>query len=821
MNSVITKTAAIICTLAVSPVFAPAGAAEWISLSDWAYPEVSGFVSDGLLTERLKSESDYTHAITRGEFAELLYSVLLETGRIMNTDEKFAFDDCDGYPDVNRLYGSLGYDAINSANGESFRPEDPMLRADAALLMFFAMSYDIGVFDPGDWEEAPVPPDAEGLSDDAKTAVKAVMSAGIMTGSGDGNFSPDAELSIEQATAALYRLYKSIPRLISSDNELADETADGLIQTYDCGLSELYRDGQYVISDGARELISFEADVYSKLLCGEYGGKRLVFAVNFNDKTDVYDIDSGAVLYTIPYIVYRLGADSVYVYSSRFMPAYSGLYSPDGTELIAPEYSESELKEIAANGYKVPEDSFREPDGQIFYSNWNDKGHMYKMDSNGENKQLLVDDADCTQTWYYDGMLYYTANEDGSLRCVDENGGHKFIISDSGLSRHGTAKIIFDTTDTWEEEKDRLKKRRDVNGNKWSSMFFLIWGESVGPELFGGYLLFSEYVDYEKEVIDAANGESYTQEYGAWDLYIVRVTDSGVEKRQIADFPISNEGFDGAGEKMYFLNADELAEHGDSPIYVFDGETVSDVSPGLRVESFGFIEENGELTNRIGYLTNEEIGEGTYHVIDLSDGSITSERLEPYVERDDSIVELLNENGLKLPYNYDDERELVVEYNGKKKSLGHSGYITTIGDTVYYSNNEMRGIVISSGGLVRTQAYTMAAYNYKTGETRELCDDFDGSFTYELPDGGMIYRNVHGQNKLITAGGADCLTVYPNKGLHRYGETARITHLDRVSWQRRFLYKIDTEGNITQLTDFDTENWLYVPKGSKTPTMSS
>ena len=52
MNRWKRRAAAVICA-AVMAAAVPAGAAEWISLSDWAYADVSSFVSSGLLPETL------------------------------------------------------------------------------------------------------------------------------------------------------------------------------------------------------------------------------------------------------------------------------------------------------------------------------------------------------------------------------------------------------------------------------------------------------------------------------------------------------------------------------------------------------------------------------------------------------------------------------------------------------------------------------------------------------------------------------------------------------------------------------------------------
>lgn len=51
MNRSMIKAAAAVCALSLLTAAVPAGAAEWINLSAWAYEEVSGFVSDGLLTD--------------------------------------------------------------------------------------------------------------------------------------------------------------------------------------------------------------------------------------------------------------------------------------------------------------------------------------------------------------------------------------------------------------------------------------------------------------------------------------------------------------------------------------------------------------------------------------------------------------------------------------------------------------------------------------------------------------------------------------------------------------------------------------------------
>ena len=331
MNAVIARVSAVICTMSLMPVSAPlfAGAAEWINLSSWSYEEVSGFVSEGLLPACLGDSFDFTRPITRGEFAELLYSVLVNTGRISEESIYGQFADCADYPSVNKLDVNV-FNGL-ACDGQNFLPTQVLTREEAALIFYNTLCslYLLRYFEPQDGARASdTLNDSGDISSYALDAVDVMISGGFMSDTGDGDFEPRGEMTVEQAVAVMYRIYKWIPRLIYSDKEMLGENGERA-RTYDNGLEESFRDGKYVITDNGTELLSFDPDVYSKISCCDHSGRRLAFAVNFNDKTDVYDLDSGTVLFSIPYIVYRLEPEDgfVYVYSSRFMPAYSGLYS--------------------------------------------------------------------------------------------------------------------------------------------------------------------------------------------------------------------------------------------------------------------------------------------------------------------------------------------------------------------------------------------------------------------------------------------------------------------------------------------------------------
>lgn len=66
----------------------------------------------------------------------------------------------------------------------------------------------------------------------------------------------------------------------------------------------------------------------------------------------------------------------------------------------------------------------------IYYSSWSDGGHMYKIDSNGQNRQMLSDN-DCYNLRYADGYIYYSIrgkDEDKIYRINTDGTDEKKII---------------------------------------------------------------------------------------------------------------------------------------------------------------------------------------------------------------------------------------------------------------------------------------------------------------------------------------------------------------------------------------------------------
>lgn len=113
----------------------------------------------------------------------------------------------------------------------------------------------------------------------------------------------------------------------------------------------------------------------------------------------------------------------------------------------------------------------KEADGWIYYSCWNDKGHMYKIDTNGQNRQMITD-GDCymesisfaTNAFEYsDGYIYYSLREpenpqtEGVLYRIKPDGTGKEQITDKPT--------IFLTAST-DSEKDEVYILESADGTK-------------------------------------------------------------------------------------------------------------------------------------------------------------------------------------------------------------------------------------------------------------------------------------------------------------------------------------------------------------------
>ena len=205
-------------------------AADKVTYSDWAESDIMSAGSKGYLDTVPQGNapavtdllgSDYTRAITRGQFAALsvrfyeqfmanYYPGSNSTIVVNHGDDVFA--DSVGNEAVAKAYnlGILsGYNSANSRSGVYVGPDDNITREQAATMLArlmaiideetgrgFYMSTDFNV----------TLPFTDGISDWALDSVKTMYHWGIMTGTSGTTFSGQSNYTIEQSIVTLMRI---------------------------------------------------------------------------------------------------------------------------------------------------------------------------------------------------------------------------------------------------------------------------------------------------------------------------------------------------------------------------------------------------------------------------------------------------------------------------------------------------------------------------------------------------------------------------------------------------------------------------------------
>ena len=204
-----------------------------VTYSNWAAEDIINAISMGYLdddpdvfgyqpavTDLLGS--DYTKAITRGQFAALAvryYETLMGdiTGEdytipVNSGDDVFA--DSTGNEAIAKAYnlGIVGgYNSADSRSGVSVGPDDPITREQAATMLTRLMEQLIEAFDSvgrTGWSVwyADSLPFTDEIADWAYDGVRAVYGVGAMTGTSGTTFSASDPYTIEQSIVTLMRV---------------------------------------------------------------------------------------------------------------------------------------------------------------------------------------------------------------------------------------------------------------------------------------------------------------------------------------------------------------------------------------------------------------------------------------------------------------------------------------------------------------------------------------------------------------------------------------------------------------------------------------
>lgn len=839
------KITAMILTAAVtlSASCISAGAITWITVSKWAYTDVSNFRKEGLLPSSMSGISDYTAEINRLQFAEILYTSLVKSRLISENRYTHRFEDVDSaaasyLKDCGIAEGELAREDEYKNKYYNFNPDKPLTREEMAVMLYRTVK----IHARGLLKSLSVIPDDSGeLSEQSKEAVCAVMGAGIMSGVGENRFNPQGRLTVEQAIASVYRLYRMYPTAPNADGAGIRTTVETYIQSYENGMTETIKDNVLYIKNGSDVIMEFETDLYSCIDAVTADGKNYAVAQHRNKKTDVYDTETKRIVFSIPYPYASADSEYIVTETSDIGPMAFGLYDYSGREILEPKYSRSEIEELKANNFEFAKEEYRAPDGWFYYADWHDEGHLYKVDTNGENKQKLSDN-DCFNIAYINGWLFYSVRgeDENKLYCIREDGKYEQRLTENigCLAEDANVTLTFgDVT---------------VSGVGFYPMI------AFGHTTDSGYIYGDEWVYYVEQ--NESNGG---RESGA--IYRVRFTDDGtaVKEKVSGDVNIYAGGRgtndilwrDGV---LYFKS--KVNKDAPDSVYSFKDGQLKKISGDKDVSDIGFTEDGrlvfSVITGRSEKQFDEDYSYVTGQEIYVFDGESFEffEEAAPYIEQELARKKKMHDNWLKNRENGEaeyygefeiggnlpeecvlddisDERftvyytlrtekradggiadyadKLYVRDGAGNETLVNDGFdgIKRIDDVLYFECDNFSG-----GGSQKA----LMSYSLTTGEKRIIADDIR-EIKYastDVEDTGkrwILYTDSNLNMCRYDIKEDKCSQIFPNSGSKKYGEFAYLITFG----EKEGAYKVDTDGNITALTDTLTMYPQYVPNGAE------
>ncbi len=182
-------------------LFSVSAFAEDVKISDWAEESVRRAHSLNIAEEG--RDYDYTAAITREEFCELVFNTIIAVQGSVTTEEKpNVFTDTDNSKVI--ALNRLGI--ISGKTDTEFFPNDALTREEAASIIVRMIN---AVMPMAVHEVYFMYDDMDQVSDWAADSVQIISNMGFMTGVGDNKFAPKDNYTVEQSMSSLVRIYDS------------------------------------------------------------------------------------------------------------------------------------------------------------------------------------------------------------------------------------------------------------------------------------------------------------------------------------------------------------------------------------------------------------------------------------------------------------------------------------------------------------------------------------------------------------------------------------------------------------------------------------
>ncbi|MCH5212723.1 MAG: DUF5050 domain-containing protein [Oscillospiraceae bacterium] len=796
-------TAALLCTAMLGGA-ADALAKDLIIVDRWAYNDVSNFNSEKLLPKSMESITDYRVEITRGQFCELLYSVLVKSMSESRSQYSGYFEDTDNNA-INHLGVSqivTGEDTGETEYGDkirSFYPGRLLTREEMAVIMYRAMNRYIPQLVSGNTTE---PSDISEVSDYAKEAVGKLLCDSVLYGTTDNKFEPKANLTIEQAITAVYKFYKTLPTAPYADGQNITGNTETEIQTYSNGLTETKKGNMLYLKNGGETLMQFETDVYTNIFSTTIGDTIYVIAQNVNGKADAYDVGTGNVLFTILYPIYKTEQDYIITKSSVLGPNTFGLYGYSGEEVLEPKYSLEEIEKLKVSDFGDIKQEYHAAEGWVYYADWSDEGHLYKCDSNGENKQKLSDN-DCFNITYVDGWLYYSirGEDENKLYTIKADGTHEQRVTDELAHVIACPKMIaypmnnayrdvlfaqtYDSENRLVYIDGWLYYVQSLPGDEHHGNIWRVKTSDDGvvkEKVSDINVLYRDYAGRENQLI---NGKLYFTEYDGkiGGLYCT----DGTEVKCICDKPVECYGIydECIAIRTYEDDAYHLYitdENGENP---HEWEITEEIKAQGDIDySADHIREDVEYTDENGNRYEKAINH------EMSDDEHTVYWLYRLIEFEDGSGAYGEDDGL-----------FVEDSDGTvhKMQDGWSGGFFRIDDMLFYPTDE-----VINGRIVKS----IWKYNMSDGAQEKIVPDIRNSTSW-YGDDWFIYADnnfVYWRYDIKTGTSTE---IYPNAGTNPYGKLKSIHSYDGS------IVKIDTDGNMTAFDTGSPHYMIYIENGKQ------
>lgn len=198
-------------------------------------------------------------------------------------------------------------------------------------------------------------------------------------------------------------------------------------------------------------------------------------------------------------------------------------------------------------------------DGWIYYSSWSDEGHMYKIDTNGQNRQMLSDNdcyMDYAQFLYYDGYIYYSirvpedTEQEGCLYRIKTDGTGEEKLTDKPV------RILYNAKDM------SNYYTADKNGN-----FCMLMGEKEN-----GYFSYHS------------------------DVYLYKLDTKTGEPERLIEEPVNYSSVSVYGDYIYFKYDDDTLDRAYSYYRMDkDGTNIIKVTGDIAADYLRFDVENDRI----------------------------------------------------------------------------------------------------------------------------------------------------------------------------------------------------------------------------------